>query len=115
MLIYHDTRLPEELRGLLLCPDTARGLIRAYHVEPVTASFRLAEEFEFLSAPKDAGFRPAQMAVGPDGAVYVLDAGAKGAGRLLRVRWAGSRRAAGAAAAAGGQPGPRWRRRRTTS
>ena len=34
LLIYNDTRLPEEYRGLLYYPDVFRKLIRAYKVEP---------------------------------------------------------------------------------
>jgi putative membrane-bound dehydrogenase-like protein len=100
LLIYNDTRLPEQYRGLLFYPDVFRKLIRAYHVEPDGASFVITEEFEFLSAPKDPLFRPCQMVLGPDGAIYVVDwrtdSGGAGRlwgdgknGRIYRISWTG--------------------------
>jgi hypothetical protein len=100
LFIYNDSRLPESYRGLLFYPDAGRRLIRAYRVEPVGASFRATEEFAFLAADKDPLFRPCQMVLGPDGAVYIVDrrsasAGAEvreGAhGRIYRVSWIGTK------------------------
>jgi putative membrane-bound dehydrogenase-like protein len=103
LLIYNDTRLPEEYRGLLFYPDANRRLIRAYKVEQTGASFKAGEEFEFLTAPKDALFRPCGMVVGPDGALYILldrrtrshegdKLGATGNhGRIYRVSWTGTK------------------------
>ena len=33
LLIYNDTRLPEQYRGLLYYPDVFRKLVRAYKVD----------------------------------------------------------------------------------
>src|SRR5262249_38759672 len=57
LLVYNDTRFPEEYRGLLYYPDVVRKLIRAYKVEPRGASFAVTEEFAFLKSD-DPLFRP---------------------------------------------------------
>lgn len=101
LLIYNDTRFPEPYRGLLYYPDVARQLIRAYRVEPKGATFEVVEEFEFLKSA-DPLFRPCQMVVGPDGAMYVCDwrteSGEPGElasdgkhGRIYRLTWSGTK------------------------
>jgi putative membrane-bound dehydrogenase-like protein len=101
LLIYNDTRFPEEYGGLLYYPDVLRKLIRAYKVEPRGASFAVTEEFEFLKSD-DPLFRPCQMVAGPDGAMYVVDwrtdssgagklSGDGAHGRIYRISWAGTK------------------------
>jgi putative membrane-bound dehydrogenase-like protein len=100
LLIYHDTRIPEQYRGLLYYPDVFRKVVRAYKTEPDGASFKITGEFEFLKS-EDPLFRPCQMVTGPDGAIYVCDwrtdSGGAGKlsgngvnGRIYRIRWAGT-------------------------
>jgi quinoprotein glucose dehydrogenase len=96
LLIYNDTQLPEEYRGLLLYPDASRKLVRAYRAEAVGSSFKVVEEFALLSAPKDDLFRPVQMVTGPDGAIYVVDLRIKKeadgkTGRIYRLSWGGTK------------------------
>ena len=101
LLIYNDTRFPENYRGLLLYPDVFRKLIRAYKVEKRGASFAVVEEFEFMKSD-DPLFRPCQMVLGPDGAMYIVDwrtdSGGAGRlwgdgehGRIYRVTWSGTK------------------------
>jgi quinoprotein glucose dehydrogenase len=101
LLIYDETFFPETYRGLLFYPDVFRRLIRAYRVEQAGATFRVAEEFEFLKS-NDPLFRPCQMVTGPDGAMYVCDwrtdSGGAGRlwgdgkhGRILRITWGGTK------------------------
>jgi putative membrane-bound dehydrogenase-like protein len=103
LLIYNDTRLPEQYRGLLYYPDVFRKLVRAYKVAPKGASFEVTHEFEFLKTD-DPLFRPCQMVTGPDGAMYVCDwrtdSGGAGRlsgdglhGRIYRVKWVGTEEA----------------------
>lgn len=88
--IYHDTCLPEELRGLVLVPDAANRVIRGYRTEAHGATLRAVEELELLSA-KDEAFRPCQLVTGPDGGLYVASrAGAGQKGRIYRLSWAGT-------------------------
>jgi putative membrane-bound dehydrogenase-like protein len=101
LLIYNDTRFPKPYRGLLLYPDVLRKLIRAYKVKPRGAGFVVTEEFELMSS-SDPLFRPCQMVLGPDGAIYVVDwrtdSGGAGRlwgdgkhGRIYRLSWAGTK------------------------
>jgi putative membrane-bound dehydrogenase-like protein len=100
LLIYNDTFFPKQYQGLLYYPDVFRKLIRAYKVEPKGASFEVVEEFEFMKS-NDPLFRPCQMVLGPDGAMYIVDwrtnSGGAGQlwgdgthGRIYRVSWAGN-------------------------
>ena len=56
-------------------------------VDPKFPGFeKLGEGFDLLRAPKDPGFQPTQVTVGPDGALYVVDGrGMTGKGRVYRV------------------------------
>jgi putative membrane-bound dehydrogenase-like protein len=100
VLIYHDTYLPEPYRGWLFHPDPARRLVRAYKVAPKGATFEVTQEF-VLMRTADPLFRPCQMVLGPDGAIYVCDrrteSGDPGRlwgdgkhGRIYRITWAGT-------------------------
>src|SRR5262245_26748490 len=101
LLIYHDTRIPEQYRGLLYYPDVFRKLVRAYTVAPSVSTFKITNEFEFMKSD-DPLFRPCQMITGPDGAIYVCDwrTNSGGAGKLsgdgehgciYRITWAGTK------------------------
>lgn len=101
LLIYHDTRIPEQYRGLLYYPDVFRKLVRAYKVAPAGSTFQIPNEFEFFKSD-DPLFRPCQMVTGPDGAIYVCDwrtdSGGAGKlsgdgvhGRIYRITWAGTK------------------------
>ena len=100
MLIYHDTRIPEQYRGLMYYPDVFRKVVRAYKVAPDGSTFKITNEFEFMKSD-DPLFRPCQMVTGPDGAIYVCDwrtnSGGAGKlsgdginGRIYRITWAGT-------------------------
>jgi putative membrane-bound dehydrogenase-like protein len=101
MLIYNDTRLPKQYRGLFYYPDVYRKVIRAYQPKPSGSSFDIVSEFEFLKSD-DPLYRPCQMVTGPDGAIYVCDwrtdSGGAGKlwgdgknGRIYRLRWVGTK------------------------
>jgi len=101
LMIYNDTHFPDQYKGLLFYPDVFRRVIRAYKVQPDGASFQVENEFEFLRS-NDPLFRPCQMIVGPDGAMYICDwrtdSGGAGKlsgdgkhGRIYRVSWRGTK------------------------
>jgi putative membrane-bound dehydrogenase-like protein len=100
LLIYNDTRIPEQYRGLLYYPDVFRKLVRAYKVAPDGSTFKITNELEFMKSD-DPLFRPCQMVTGPDGAIYVCDwrtnSGGAGKlsgdgvnGRIYRITWNGT-------------------------
>lgn len=100
LLIYHDTRLPEQYRGLAFYPDVYRKLVRAYKFAPDGSTFKVSNEFEFMKSD-DPLYRPCQMVTGPDGAIYVCDwrtnSGGAGKlsgdgvnGRIYRITWNGT-------------------------
>ncbi|MEO2088241.1 MAG: PVC-type heme-binding CxxCH protein [Gemmataceae bacterium] len=100
VLIYNDTQLPEQYRGLMYYPDVFRKSVRAYTVAPKGSTFQVTHEFEFLKSD-DPLFRPCQMVTWPDGAIYVCDwrtdSGGAGKlwgdgthGRIYRLSWAGT-------------------------
>ena len=99
LVIYNGSAFPEALRETLIEAEPARRLVRGFKVEPAGDSYALKGESTLMTADDDQ-FRPSQVTVGADGALYILDHrghaadggdpwGEGQSGRLYRITWEG--------------------------
>lgn len=110
LVMYEGDELGPQYRGMLLSAEAGRNVIFSYKPEPVGAGFRLARTDFISTLPEvDANytwntvandprkwFRPSDITVGTDGAIYIADwydpvvgghqmKDTKGYGRIYRI------------------------------
>lgn len=69
---YENGVLPDKYNGMLLSCEARGQVIFGYHPEPEGSNFKL-ERTDFLKASSGTMFRPSDVLVGADGALYVSD------------------------------------------
>ena len=75
LTVYLGGAFPARFHGMVLVAEPAHNLVHRDVVEPTGSTFTARRAYdgkEFLAA-SDAWFRPVNFAVGPDGALYMID------------------------------------------
>lgn len=70
--IYEGTLLPEVFRGQMIHAEPGNNVVRSYPVEKSGAGYKATIE-NILEGQKDQWFRPIDVAVAPDGSLFVAD------------------------------------------
>lgn len=96
-VVYGGTLFPQ-YRGKIISPNSLQSRIQLTRLEPMGSTYKTVEE-PFLVTSDDGWFRPVDLKVGPDGAIYVADFYEKrishvdprdtwerGSGRIYRIR-----------------------------
>ncbi|MFK7910204.1 MAG: PVC-type heme-binding CxxCH protein [Akkermansiaceae bacterium] len=70
--ILSGSHIPENLRGILIAPDFRGHRINSYKLTPNGSTYTSTRVEDFLSSSHRA-FRPVDVKMGPDGALYIAD------------------------------------------
>ncbi len=72
LLYYDDDRMSERIRDTWIIADPTQHRIRAYRMHRSGCKYKLDGEIDLLQA-NDSYFHPANLLLGPDGAIYFCD------------------------------------------
>lgn len=70
--VYEGTMLPEVFRGQLIHAEPGNNVVRSYVIENNGAGYK-ASIVNILESQKDQWFRPIDVAIAPDGSLFVAD------------------------------------------
>jgi putative membrane-bound dehydrogenase-like protein len=87
LVVYRHRQFPERYRGGIFCACWTLGRIYFCPLQRDGATFRSAHEV-FLQSTGDAGFAPVDLAVGPQGDLFVAVGGRGTRGSVYRIRYA---------------------------
>ncbi len=71
--VYEGTLLPERFHNQVIHCDAGPNVVRSYAVKPRGAGYEVSEVNNVLLGARDNWFRPADVAVAPDGSLFVTD------------------------------------------
>lgn len=72
ILVYEGRLLPEVFHGEIIHADAGPGIVRAYPAIEEGAGYR-AETVDILASKDDQWFRPSDVAIAPDGSLFIAD------------------------------------------
>ncbi len=87
---YRHRGFPAHYRGGVFSACWTLGRVYYFPLEPAGATCRSQLEV-FLQTTGDVGFAPCDLAVGPQGELYVAIGGRRTLGSVFRVRWTGNK------------------------
>ncbi|QDV19822.1 Cytochrome c [Gimesia panareensis] len=85
---YRHRSFPVEYQGALFTADWTFGRVHAIPLETYNGSYA-SEPTEFITGVGQFGFAPTDLAVGPDGALYVSVGGRGTRGSVFRIDYVG--------------------------
>ncbi len=71
-IIYHGGALPERYNGKLFGIEPLQGRVVLSEITPVGSTFK-TRDIDRVVTSSDSWFRPVDIKVGPDGAIYIAD------------------------------------------
>ncbi len=71
-VVYGGGLFGSEYDGKIISPNSLQSRVQVTRLEPAGSSYQTAEE-PFMMTCDDGWFRPVDLKVGPDGAIYVAD------------------------------------------
>ena len=89
LVVYRHRAFPEHYRGGVFSACWSLGSVYYLPLAPHGASYRAKQE-TFMQTTGDAGFAPCDLAIGPDGDLFVAIGGRRTRGSVFRVRATGA-------------------------